>query len=472
MRGNRLAKSMTAFGAIGLFAMTATADRSSDDRHLRSGVPGEPAGPSVAGDSATSCQGSFICDFVQPPLTPDPCDERTVGHTHGTGFGAGGTLAATSDTEGPLRVADDFAFNTNGDLETISWMGINLDFTDVSDCTGEIPNEFSIQILGNVPGDNLPDDGNVIADITHADGVLTVTDTGFSTAGIPVKHYRLELTTPIFLEVNVYHLVIQHTAPIAGAGGCNWLWEAAGPGNARSAQDGGDEPMPGVWDSGDITDYDLAFCLGFQSSGVAILPPRMTLERVDGRDNDTLCCTFRWTVRNRNSFDNGNGDLQEFFVAFDKGMDANSNCEAPSDFYPPAGWSTSVCEGWAPGRPGRVIYRVFGGNLPEQGETFGHIVTDVNGLTIQTLDSDDSVPAYGIAAWAGKEASLSQFCGTTFGPLDGEVGDWGQGSNHGIGVCDVVPIPAVSTINKVLLVALIGAIGAGLLLRSRTPAMG
>jgi hypothetical protein len=128
----------------------------------------------------------------------------------------------------------------------------------------------------------------------------------------------------------------------------------------------------------------------------------------------------------------------------------------------------SFCEDWS--NDNIAVFSFTGGSIPEQQTTFGQIRVTVNGDTPVDLGPGDDpesmniVEPSAIRGWASQE-SPGLSCGTgDFGPLAGQLGEWGPPGN---GICALEPIPSLSATGKLLLTALVILGGAYLVTRSK-----
>ncbi len=384
--------------------------------------------------------------------------------------GANNTLAPFSDfnASGPagpngLVAAEQFQFDSFGTVPQIEWVGYYRGWNSGGffECTGDFPpDNFTIRILGDNNG--LPDNDNVLFESTQAlsPGLFQAEELGLVIGSRILMRYTFTFETAF--EINtlepMWLLIVNDTTP----SDCFWFWRTAPPGDGVSYQD--DETG---WDPEDISDFDLAYCFLFLPGGETVFPPSVAFE-VDGPvDLDTGCCRFGFTVRNRNA-PGQNLDLSEFFVTVNKGTGA-SECEDIASLTPPVGWQVEFCEPWS---AGQAVFRFFGGNLQPQETAFGRMLTKVNGDSAVTvlirnfetgLLEEQGIQPFGIRGWASQEDS-SALCGTgTFGPGEGQTGDWHTGND---GICALQPIPSLAPTGKAILVLLIVAGGAMLVRRS------
>lgn len=408
--------------------------------------------PGAAGDTSFSCQ-------------PNPDNEAFEGiicvFSDLTGVGLG-----EEPTEANVVVAESFFFQCNGDLTGLTWWGFMIERAGqnmVNDCTLDIaPAEEDFWTIRYYQddGDGFPDPNNIIAEFIDPPGITRI-DTGEDPFGIVSKfEIHFDFPEPVAVEgATLYHVEVFNNYTFND---CFYCWQSGPPGDIRSLQTDFDPKMEDLpsYDVEDINDFDVAQCQDLESIGPVQNPPGIKLSLVGVPDVETGCCTFRFTVQNRNCI--GTGVLETFYVAFAKG-DAPADCEDIADISPPTGWDVDFCEEWSD--DGRAIYRFTGNSLGELESTSGMIKMRVNGDVPVVLDPNNTVPADGVRAWASKDLLGEDLCGTeTFGPLEGEAGEWGVGHSA---ECPFVPIPAMSAQGKGLLLTVFVVAGLLLVLRSR-----
>ncbi len=398
--------------------------------------------------------------------TPTTClvfDDQT--------YGAGGTIATTSDLSPQFTSADLFQFNSFGTVPQLQWVGYYRAFNNpgFSVCDEPLPpDNFTVRILGALNG--LPDEDNVLFEITQAGNpeLFASEVQGLMIGERVLMLYTLTFPEPFVIDTlePMFLNVVNESLPV---GPCRWFWRTAPPGDSQSWSD--DLSDGTGWDDADLNDFDLAYCFTFLPGGEEIFPPRVTLDRVGPADVDTGCCQFRYNVRNRNAPGAGN-DISEFYIEFNKGTGA-AECEGIENITPPVGFQVETCEDWA---DGKVVYRFFGGDLQPQASTFGQIRIAVNGeepVTVMIRNSESGeieeqfIAANGVRAWASQSDGAG-LCGNgEFGPGVGQQGDWSLGQD---GLCALQPIPAMASVTRA---ALFGAIIVGglLVLRSRSLAV-
>ena len=173
--------------------------------------------------------------------------------------------------------------------------------------------------------------------------------------------------------------------------------------------------------------------------------------------------------------------MTRFWMAVEKGDGEDpADCgEDLSEIIPPVGYNVEYCEIWktfAPTKSRGAIYTFTAGEIPEGRSTFGHIKLRVNNRSENVLNAENTVPGFGVRVWGSNSQGDSAvpvdlgMCGTgNFGPLKGVTGGaWSDGQD---GICDIHPIPAMSTAGKVLLALLLAGAGLFLVLRSRRVAV-
>ncbi len=411
----------------------------------------------LVGDTDTSCQenpddganGGTICVFSD--LT-------------GVGLGKEPTVAS-------VVVAERFHVESNGQLTGVTWWGFMVERAgenSVNDCTLDIApssedNWFIRYYVDD--GFGLPDTDNIVAVFNDPAGITRI-DTGVDPFGLVSEmEMHFDFPEPIDVECGtLYHVEIYSNYTFND---CYFCWQSAPPGDFQSLQADFDPsvddfPLYNLDDG--LSDFDVAQCHDFTSSGAESNLPTATLQRVAVPDVETGCCTFRYVVRNNNCIGTG-GEIDEFYVAFAKG-DAPDGCETIADIAAPFGWQMEMCEPWS--EDGRAIFRFTGAVLGEQASTFGQIKTQVNGISEVFLDANNAVPPHSIRAWASSDAVAGQACGTgSFGPLLSETGEWGLGRN---GECDLEPIPAMDPTGKLALMLALSVGGMLLVIRSRSAA--
>ena len=253
-------------------------------RHLTDAFGVEPARVGgVAGD-LTVCE----IEFPRACQLPD-----------NMGQGAGGVLAATSDLNpgAGFAVADDFNIDEVQAIDTVCWWGLYVNFVGgASDCgPGAVPDNFSITYYTDAGG--CP--GAVFAGPFKV--VPAKIGTGRLVAGI-IQSYSFEAKhPPVAFGPGCYWIQILNdtTDPAGGVQDCFWLWQSAPPGNAQGAQNVAAAAQVVVYTCPpDRTDYDLAWCLGFDNVIPAQLgdPARCVEPPPPGPNNDL--CDLRRPISN------------------------------------------------------------------------------------------------------------------------------------------------------------------------------
>ena len=160
------------------------------------------------------------------------------------GHGGGGTVGATSDLNpgAGFRVQDNFIPTTNTPITSVCWWGIYVDFGGQSDCSPGTGDNFTVNYYSDAlcspaslfagPFAVTPTSG--VTGATIASGIGPIVEHAY-TASHPAV--AVVAGTPYWLEI------VNNTT-----GTCYWLWTTA-PGDGVGYQSGG------------LTDYDLAFCL-------------------------------------------------------------------------------------------------------------------------------------------------------------------------------------------------------------------
>ncbi len=405
--------------------------------------------PSAAGDTDSSCQ------------EPDQA-------------GAGGILAVTSDIEAGFLAADNFRFLTPGEVTQIDWWGLWIDPPPdaFEDCSPFGVNNFRVRILGDNNG--VPDNDNIITVLTQADGNLTNAPTGALIGGFPEIQWTFVPTTPIELPLDEYWLEVANEA--ADGTTCFFFWEAVSGFDESSA---GEDDGDGVYDPDEVgpappaeNDFDLSYCLTFESSGAQQVVPGAEIFLTDVSDPETGCCNYGVVVENRNTPAPG-FQIEEFYVAISKG-DGASDCEDITLVTPPPGFDVEFCEPWD---SGLVVYRFFGGFLEPQDETFFRVSAGRNGeedtsvmarvvVGEDIVTEEQTIFAQGVRAWAS-QSDPAGACGSgNFSPL-GTIGDWSRGEDS---ICRIEPIPAMGQTTKIALACLFVGMGFVLVMRSRQTA--
>jgi hypothetical protein len=222
---------------------------------------------SDSGEWDAGCVALASAQCVPPGLCNQP-DTNCQRPEHGTGQGAAGTLAATSDRNAGFGVADNF--NAGGSpINTVCFSGIYVDFSSggAAACDGAPPIEpiafdaFEVRYFNDDAGGVVP--GSLLS------GPLPVTLTAKQDSGFTVGGGAFAIFEYFGTHANVavtpgqcYWLEITNATDDTA---CFWLWETAPPGDSRSAQeDDGDG-----YDAGDAGDYDLAWCLNIPVGDLA-----------------------------------------------------------------------------------------------------------------------------------------------------------------------------------------------------------
>ncbi len=175
----------------------------------------------------------------------------------GTGQGAQGIVAATSDINTGFIVADNFSVANSGNLTEICWYGIYLDFGAGLDCSPGFGDNFNLALYlddgAGVPAaapfytENIGDLDLNIERQANGDTI--------GGAGLAVYEFTATLATAQALTAGTcYWIEIENT----GQGACAWLWATAPPGDAYSMQrPAGDPTYANIHQS----DFDLSFCI-------------------------------------------------------------------------------------------------------------------------------------------------------------------------------------------------------------------
>ncbi len=186
------------------------------------------------------------------------CNATSCQSPDQTGHGSGGIIGATSDMNGSAgyQVADTVQPSASGEITQVCWWGMYIDFSGPFDCGVDSPgtgDDFSITYYlddgdGSAPGTVHAGPFSVAA-VTVAtgnvipSGIGDITEWEYSASHPPV---------PVNAGECYWISVVNNTTE-----SCFWLWETAGPGDERSAQDNGG------WAA---ADYDLAWCVDIDTT--------------------------------------------------------------------------------------------------------------------------------------------------------------------------------------------------------------
>lgn len=412
----------------------------------------------------------------------------------------GGTICAFSDLTSSVdgtRITENFFFLSSGEIRGVSWQGTMAQTSAQNEPAGECPSFVNPGFVHapvandtwniryylndvNKPGALIKEFLNVGPGV--ALGSYSRTDTGkdMGTGIGPLSVHDIVYTfDPVdYIDVNslvTYWVEIESNYTLNE---CFFCWLVATPSmDQRSLQNGmANTDPPGTYfvdpDPDVITDdestYDVTQRQDFCSSGAVQNPPEIELEVVGpASGTGPGCCTFKYTVHNRNSL--GAGIVTEFWMAVAKGDGSNQCGEGLGDGHitPPPGYTVTYCKTWnsPTSKNRRAIYRFTGGSIPENDFVFGSITLEVNANQPVVLDPDNTVPAFGVRAWGSQPVPvLHENCGATSGPLNGEQGSWDEGNET---LCELRPIPSMSLSGKFLLGTLIVGLGFVLVSRSK-----
>jgi hypothetical protein len=186
------------------------------------------------------------------------CNATSCQSPDQSGHGADGIIGATSDLNGAAgyQVADTVQPSASGEITQVCWWGMYIDFSGPFDCGVDSPgtgDDFSITYYlddgdGTTPGTVHAGPFSVAA-VTVAtgnvipSGIGDITEWEYSASHPPV---------PVNAGECYWISVVNNTTE-----SCFWLWETAGPGDGRSAQDNGG------WAA---SDYDLAWCVDIDTT--------------------------------------------------------------------------------------------------------------------------------------------------------------------------------------------------------------
>lgn len=183
------------------------------------------------------------------------------------GHGAGGTLAATSDTNpnAGFRVADNFQALETGSISNVCWWGVYLNFSGFTDCNATYgADDFTITYYDDSAGGMVP--GAVVAgpfSVTPSARFDTGNDIVAGGGTIIISEYQFEASHPPVAVTNGDNYWVEITNS-GTAVSCFWLWSAAPPGDMMGAQDN-------LGYAG--TDYDLAWCVDIMAGPPPPPPP-------------------------------------------------------------------------------------------------------------------------------------------------------------------------------------------------------
>ena len=224
--------------------------------------------------------GGIACDDPNNCQLPDQ-----MGH------GPDGTVAATSDLNpnAGFVVAENFAIDAGGTITDLCWWGTYTDF--VLPCAdGDVDDNFTITFRKNDPGCPAGAPGTILA------GPFSPVVTKIATGNVipsglgDLVEYLYTANIPGGVVVGAGECVWLEIVNDTTGGVCVWLWETA-------------EGDGGAFQSGDPTNFDLAFCLNLPlgDTSVCTLPVNPLCEGAQGDCgqangspgcDDPCCCTL------------------------------------------------------------------------------------------------------------------------------------------------------------------------------------
>jgi len=390
--------------------------------------------------------------------------------------GGSNTICSSSDSargDGSFA-ADNFFVLAAGEIRGVTWWGAMVDFDASLDCpAANVPvsgDDWTIRYYlseNGLPGTLIKEFLNVGPNV--AGGTFSRTDTNnpMNTGIGPLIVYESTYTFAAVDRIAI-DAIQEYWVEIVSnnsTSGCTFCWMVSDPSwDLDSLFHSG---LVTVYDRDannaetDVNAYDRAMCQDFCPQEALPAVPDVTLERVGLAEQGTGCCTFKYIVKSRNPPQAG--PITEFWLAIDRG-DGDGRCgEDLTEITPPAGWTVDFCKPWTIN--GQAIYRFTGGSISEGNTAFGSITVQVNDEKENVLDATNTVPPFGIRAWAGQPLQPDELtCTLASGPLAGEAGSFSDGSD---GICTIHPIPSTSALGKAALVTLLIAGGVALVMRSR-----